>query len=72
MKDYMNEILISIVVISVVFIIAFYINRDTEMEFANQQMMAQQNYEQCPMDLKSTRTIIWVKDCNAYIKAKGN
>ena len=68
----MNEILLSIVVISVVFIIAFYINRDTEMVFSNQQMMAQQGYEQCPMDLKSTRTTIWVRDCNAYIKAKGN
>lgn len=72
MKDFIGEIILAFVVITVVFIVSFYINRDTEMEMANQQMMAQLNYEQCPMDLKSTRTVIWVKDCNAYIKAKGN
>lgn len=72
MKDFIGEFILAFVVITVVFIVSFYINRDTEMEMANQQMMAQLNYEQCPMDLKSTRTVIWVKDCNAYIKAKGN
>lgn len=72
MKDFIGEFILAFVVITVVFIVSYYINRDTEMEMANQQMMAQQDYEQCPMDLKSTRTTIWVKDCNAYIKAKGN